>query len=161
MIKELRLRNRDNALYWMLVLIQLDGDSVGAVRLLRMFLIEDCSDVTSLFAALLSKADDLNRNEIENVACRLFDIATSKDTHFFWETKEGRDTERTYWHIHDQVQADIASTSLRHIPDYAIDIHTKVGRGGATPPHIYSGTREGRLNMCEEYEGKGKLGEKL
>jgi hypothetical protein len=158
-IKELRLRNRAAALIWMMQLSRSDNSQLSVLRILRTFLIEDCVGVEPLQLALsLNLSDGMEHNhDMDNVAGRIFDYIMLDSTKRFWETEEGREAERAYWKAHDDLLVHIQEGSYPPIPEYALDVHTAKGREAETPPFRYSGTREGRLSMCAEFERLGRL----
>jgi len=149
LIKELRRRNNADALYWLVLLIEIDGHARGALYLLCNFAIEDCvgEPVFVLSSSLLMlRAND---NLIHNCTTRMFDIIMATETKRFWETLEGRANELSYWETFDSVQRDIASINIKAIPEYALDVHTK--RSSKKAVTKFSGTRVGRLNMVLNY----------
>jgi len=159
LIKEMRLGNIENAYYWFQVMIEA-GESYYYVALtLINFAYEDCYDDHAIMISdacwrsmMAQKQKGLEGNTpfwwVERL-CR----ATK-----FWETEEGREREKIWWKVYDEIKKKGA---VRPIPPYACDRHSHTGwkqkNAGGNFDERFSGNRWGRVNMCAMYERDGCL----
>ncbi|MEW6613911.1 MAG: hypothetical protein AB1401_00345 [Thermodesulfobacteriota bacterium] len=155
LIKEMRLGNVENALYWLQV-TQEAGDSWWYIgRRLLIFTYEDCFGVE---AAIYSNAawQALNfTKDSENILFAWVERLCKLTK--FWEVEDGQEREWA-WH---RGRKDIESGKYRPIPSYAKDRHSKSGwdevKAGGSFDERFSGTLSGRINMIKQFKLNGCL----
>jgi len=157
LIKSMRLGNVEDSFYWFQVM-QEAGESYYRLALtLITFAYEDCYEDAVIMVSdacwrsmMAQKQRGMSGNTpfwwIERL-CR---------ARKFWECEEGRERERIWWKVVDEIKNKGAT---RPIPPYACDGHSYTGwkmkREGKEFDERFSGTRWGRVNMCAMAERDG------
>lgn len=157
-IKEMRLRNYDKALWWLVVLFRCKEGAGYVLKRLAIFAAEDVHHMPTLTCALAA----YNAAEIKgadwNAVMRVFDFVMAPEALRFWETQAIRDFQRKWWIFEDKFSA---KKDFPEIPMYALDVHTVRGRDlkKAKQPYgwRYSGTAYGQKSMMDEFQKNGKL----
>lgn len=153
LIKEMRLGNLDEAMYWGRVMEEA-GDTWNLCRRLLIFSFEDgFGEKVQIYSAACWQAFAAIRDDniwfawIERL-CR----ATK-----FWEVPEGAERENAY----DKADKSLKAGERRPIPDYAKDCHCKAGyQMKAEKGYMdnrFSGDGYGRWHMIRMQKRLGKL----
>ncbi len=158
-IKEMRLGNVEDALYWTEVILEeLKLGHKYLMRRLAIFAFEDAMDsdfVQYVAAGLACCPVTRSRYAPEgdaNIGYALVEAACRASK--FWETQEGRDRERAW----AKVERDLQNGVRKGIPTYGRDMHTQAGRAlKGEADNRFSGDDRGRENMCVRYERFGDL----
>lgn len=153
LIKEMRLGNLNEAMYWGRVMEEA-GDAWNLCRRLLIFSFEDgFGEGVQIYSAACWQAFAAIRDDniwfawVERL-CR----ATK-----FWEVPEGEERETAY----DKADKELKAGKRRPIPDYAKDCHCKAGYEMKAEKgymdNRFSGDGYGRWQMIRMYKRLGKL----
>jgi len=153
LIKEMRLGNLEESMYWGVVMAEA-GDAWNLCRRLLIFSFEDgFGEKVQIYSTACWQAYQAIRDDniwfawIERL-CK----ATK-----FWQIPEGEEREAAF----DKVEKEFKEGKRRPIPDYAKDGHCKAGyqmkKEKGYMDNRFSGNSYGRWNMIRMHKRLGKL----
>jgi len=157
LIKEMRLGNLERVYYWYMVLREAKEPYSYIGNILIRFTWEDCYGMEIIcYSGEAWRAWMATKGKDENIIYSWLEKLTRAEK--FWESDAGRYRERVWWEVEDRIEKNGFTLE---IPPYALDRHSTTGwriqREGGSFDERFSGTREGRLNMCAAFERDGKL----
>lgn len=155
--KEIKLGREEQAIYWLTVWLKFgDGKSVGKsiARQLWILAAEDIDDDAVVLRAHAVHAMSTVVSETDHL---YFLVAKMCKARKWWETEEGRETDR-FWAL---AEGKLQDGVVVPVPEYALDRHTRKGWASLKARGFwddrFSGTEIGRAKTRYLFLRDGKL----